>query len=85
MDIHEAAHSGDIKESDSGLEFDIAAIGFSNNVITSVVDPSLTTVDQFQFEMGRKAAELLIQTIENNLMKPKTIIMDTKLIVREST
>jgi DNA-binding LacI/PurR family transcriptional regulator len=74
-----------IKEAGLKIPNDIAAIGFSNNVITSVVDPSLTTVDQFPFEMGRKAAELLIQTIENNLMKPKTIIMDTKLIVREST
>ena len=74
-----------IKEAGLKIPNDIAAIGFSNNVITSVVDPSLTTVDQFPFEMGRKAAELLIQTIENKLMKPKTIIIDTKLIVREST
>jgi DNA-binding LacI/PurR family transcriptional regulator len=74
-----------IKEAGLKIPNDIAAIGFSNNVITSVVDPSLTTIDQFPFEMGRKAAELLIQTIENKLMKPKTIIMDTKLIVREST
>jgi Transcriptional regulators len=74
-----------IKEAGLIIPKDIAAIGFSNNVITSMVDPSLTTVDQFPFEMGRKAAELLIQTIQNKLIKPKTIIMDTKLIVREST
>ena len=50
-----------------------------------MVDPSLTTVDQFSFEMGKKAAKLLIQTIQNKLIKPKTIITDTKLIVCEST
>jgi DNA-binding LacI/PurR family transcriptional regulator len=74
-----------IKEAGLKIPGDIAAVGFSNNVITTIVDPPLTTVDQFPFEMGRKAAELLIQTIENNLMKPRTIIMDTKLVVREST
>ena len=74
-----------IKEAGLKIPNDIAVLGFSNNIITSIVDPSLTTVDQFPFEMGRKAAELLIQTIENNLTKPKTIIMNTKLIVREST
>jgi len=35
--------------------------------------------------MGKKAAELLIQTIEHTLIKPKTIVMNTKLIVRDST
>ena len=76
-------------QTDKGGRFkntkDIAAGGFSNNVITLVVDPSLATVDQFPFEMGKKAAELLIQTIQNKLIKPKTIIKDTKLFVCEST
>jgi DNA-binding LacI/PurR family transcriptional regulator len=74
-----------IKEAGLKIPDDIALIGFSNDIVTSVVDPLLTTIDQFPLEMGRKAAEILIQTIENKLMKPKTIIMDTKLIVREST
>ena len=74
-----------IKEAGLKIPNDSAVIGFSNNVITSVVDPSLTTVDQFPFEMGKKAAELLIQTIEHTLIKPKTIVMNTKLIVRDST
>jgi DNA-binding LacI/PurR family transcriptional regulator len=74
-----------IKEAGLKIPDDVATIGFSNNVFTSVVDPPLTTVDQFPFEMGRKAAEIFIETIENNLMESKTIIMDTKLIIREST
>lgn len=74
-----------IKEAGLKIPNDVAAIGFSNNLVTSVVDPTLTTIDQFPFEMGRRAAEILIQTIENDLSKPITIIMDTKLIVREST
>jgi DNA-binding LacI/PurR family transcriptional regulator len=74
-----------VKEAGLKIPDDVAAIGFSNNVVTSLVDPPLTTVDQFPFEMGRKAAEMLILTIEDNSIEPKTIIIDTKLIVRGST
>ncbi len=42
-----------IKEAGLKIPKDIAAIGFTNIVITSMVYPSLTTVDQFRFEMGR--------------------------------
>lgn len=74
-----------IKEACLKIPDDIAVVGFSNNILTSVVDPSLTTIDQFPLEMGRKAAEILIQTIESDLIEPKTVIIDTKLIEREST
>jgi len=73
-----------IKEAGLKIPQDVAAIGFSNNVITPVVDPPLTTVDQFPFEMGKRAAEILILTIEDKTIVPQTIVMDTKLIVRES-
>ena len=39
---------------------DIAIIGISNNKITSLVNPQLTTINQPSFEMGKKAAEILI-------------------------
>jgi DNA-binding LacI/PurR family transcriptional regulator len=34
---------------------DIAIMGFSNNIITSFVNPQLTTIDQPSFEMGGKS------------------------------
>jgi LacI family transcriptional regulator len=73
-----------VKEAGLKIPNDVAAIGFSNNVITPVVDPPLTTVDQFPFEMGKKATEILIRTIEDKSIEPRTIVMETKLIVRES-
>ena len=74
-----------VKEAGLKIPQDVAAIGFSNNVVTSIVDPQLTTIDQFPFEMGKKAAEILMQTIQDSTTEPRTIVMDTKLIVREST
>ncbi|MBI3110372.1 MAG: LacI family DNA-binding transcriptional regulator [Ignavibacteriales bacterium] len=64
---------------------DIAIMGFSNNRITGLVDPPLTTVDQPSFLMGSTAAEILIETIEKRVTAPKTVILPAKLIVRGST
>ena len=49
---------------------------------------SLTSVEQPTFEMGKVTAELLLEQIKNNSdeTKPsKTIILDAKLNIRESS
>ena len=76
-----------IKEAGLKIPADVAIVGFSNNKITSLVEPSITTVNQPSFEMGKKSAEILIQMIENEEIKnrKKTIILETELIVRNST
>jgi len=74
-----------IKESKLKIPDDIAIVGFSNNKITSLVDPQLTTVDQPSFEMGRKSAEILLSEIEDKSIEPKSIVLNTNLIVRGST
>ena len=76
-----------IKEEGLKIPEDIAIIGFSNTKISSVVNPSITTVNQPSFEMGKKASDILIELIEinNRMIEPKTIVLKTELIVREST
>ena len=74
-----------IKEAGLRIPGDVAIMGFSNNKITSLVDPPLTTVDQPSFEMGRKSAELVIDIIEDKMIEPQTIVLDAKLIERAST
>jgi LacI family transcriptional regulator len=74
-----------IREARLKIPDDIAIMGFSNNRITSLVDPQLTTVDQPSFEMGRRSAEILIKMIEDKVIEPKTVVLDTKLIIRGST
>lgn len=66
---------------------DIAFVGFSNDPLSEVVDPALTTVDQFGFEMGKRACELLIQNINGKDAKPEpqTLVVQPKLILRESS
>lgn len=66
---------------------DIAIVGFSNEPFSELVTPSISTIKQPGFEMGQKAAELLIKQIGSKT-KPKnyeTIMMETELIVRNSS
>ena len=66
---------------------DISIIGFSNEPFSEVVTPSISTIKQPGFLMGRKAAELLIKQInsKNNLTEFETITLPIELIIRESS
>jgi LacI family transcriptional regulator len=69
---------------------DIAVVGFSNWLFSSMTDPPLSSVDQPGFEMGQEATKLLIRQIgvkskEDIDPKPETKILKTKLVVRESS
>lgn len=76
-----------INEAKLRIPEDIAIVGFSNNKITSLVNPPITTVNQPSFEMGKKAVEILIEMINNrqgNYQK-KTVVLEAELIIRGST
>ena len=66
---------------------DIGIIGFSNEPFSEVVTPSISTLKQPAFDMGVKAAQLLIKEIEDkgHPESHQTIIMPTELIIRESS
>lgn len=66
---------------------DVLIVGFSNEPFSEVVTPSISTIRQPGFEMGQKAAELIIGQIKTK-DKPtefQQIIMPTELIVRQSS
>ncbi len=66
----------------------IAVFGFSNWLMSSVVSPTLSTVNQPAYEMGSTALELLLNEIENNRdSEPGShceYILPTELVIRES-
>lgn len=67
----------------------ISVVGFSNWFMSSVISPTLTTIDQPGFKMGKTAFKQLykeIKAIKNKKPKaPKIITLETALIEREST
>ena len=42
---------------------DISVAGFTDGLVATVTDPPLTTVSQHGFELGKKAAEILLDRI----------------------
>ncbi len=66
---------------------EVSVIGFSNEPVSEVIEPSLTTINQFGLKMGKKACELLIRIINGEALKPheKNEIIKPELILREST
>lgn len=76
-----------LKKNGFKIPEDVAIVGFSNNPITEYVTPSITTVDQPAYEMGKLSASILISLIRDEEIQyeSKTISLPSKLIVREST
>lgn len=76
-----------LKKNGISVPDDIAVVGFSNEAISAVIEPSLTTINQSGFEIGKRAAELLISQITNgpeNVINEK-IVIQASLIERDSS
>lgn len=72
---------------DKGIRIpeDFGIVGFSNEPFSKVVSPSITTIAHPGFQMGQKAAELILNQIEHKEKIFKTTVMPTELIIRESS
>ncbi|PTX62261.1 LacI family transcriptional regulator [Kordia periserrulae] len=68
---------------------DISIVGFSNWFMSSAITPSLTTIDQPGFEMGKMAFKQLFKELKAKKKKkpivPKIIELETSLVKRDST
>ena len=66
---------------------DVAIVSFNDEPICNIVTPTLTSVSQPTFEMGKMAITLLINQIENPncFDKPEVIVFKTELKIRESS
>ncbi|MBC5647734.1 LacI family DNA-binding transcriptional regulator [Christensenella tenuis] len=65
---------------------DISVVGYDDIPIAKLFLPALTTVSQPQYQIGRKATELLIRTINKEPIEEaeKSIVITPELIVRET-
>jgi DNA-binding LacI/PurR family transcriptional regulator len=63
---------------------DVSVIGFDDIPLASYFDPPLTTFRQPMEESGRRAARLLIETIQNPDRPPEQVLTHARLIERAS-
>ena len=66
---------------------DIKIISFSNLQTADLLNPSLTTITQPAYEIGREAASVLFQLMENKGMPQRygDVVLNSELIIRNST
>ncbi|WP_299337885.1 LacI family DNA-binding transcriptional regulator [uncultured Psychroserpens sp.] len=76
---------------DRGIKIpnDIAIVGFSNWFMSSAITPSLSTIDQPGFQMGKIAFKQLYKELKaikkGKEIHPKIIELETSLVKRNST
>ena len=74
--------------SEAGLKVpdDIAVVGAGNVHYSDFLAVPLTTVDQGTSEIGRRAADLLIERIAaKRAQRPKKVLIEPRLVIRRST
>ncbi len=79
----------ELKDQGVDIPNDIAIIGFGNWFLSSVITPSLSTVAQPSYSMGKIAFNTLFSQLkrrkENQHIEHETIILPTEIIVRASS
>ncbi|MBJ6368390.1 LacI family DNA-binding transcriptional regulator [Snuella sedimenti] len=76
-----------LEENNIAIPNDIALVGFSNETFTSLIKPSISTVNQRSERIGTLAAETFLKRVNDTNWKPKLnkIIVDSELIIRDSS
>jgi len=66
---------------------DLSVVGFSNEPFTQFLEPSISSVDQSPVEMGKMAAKVFLEQIENDssVNVPNDVVLPANLIVRKSS
>ncbi|MBU3744409.1 MAG: LacI family transcriptional regulator [Sediminibacterium sp.] len=75
-----------IKKKGLQMPEDIGLVGFNNEPVTSLVTPSISSVEMPSFELGKAAAKLFIETMHNQEnMDHIDRVLSPKLIIRDSS
>lgn len=65
---------------------DIAVVGFGDEFMAAMIEPSLTTVDLHPYRIGQQAARLILEQIrEKEAFQPRTFVISGDLIIRQSS
>lgn len=76
-----------LKEHGINIPGDIAIVGFNNDAIGKLIEPTLTTINYPGMDMGEIAARNLINHLKgiSNMHHTNTIIVHSELIIRKSS
>jgi LacI family transcriptional regulator len=73
-----------LKDNGFSIPGDMAVFGFSNEPFTKLIDPPLSSIEQFPYKMGETAAQLLLEEVKDKNFLPRTIEIMPEMMVRKS-
>ncbi|MGB5822940.1 MAG: LacI family DNA-binding transcriptional regulator [Proteocatella sp.] len=73
-----------LKENAIKVPADIAVMGYDNIYISEFIEPPLTTVEQKIYEIASKVTQMLIAKIEGEKIEETEILIEPRLIIRET-
>jgi DNA-binding LacI/PurR family transcriptional regulator len=74
-----------LREQSVKIPEEVAVAGFSGTVLSTIVYPQLTTVEQPFEKMGQTAAELILEKIKHPEAPNRTVALDAEMRLRAST
>jgi DNA-binding LacI/PurR family transcriptional regulator len=74
-----------LREQSVKIPEEVAVAGFSGTVLSTIVYPQLTTVEQPFEKMGQTAAELILEKIKNPKAPNRAVVLDAEIRLRAST
>jgi DNA-binding LacI/PurR family transcriptional regulator len=74
-----------IKKSGLRIPEDVAILGFNNENMSEFVEPSLSSIEHPAHDIGMAAADLVINHIFYNDYAPEKRVINSRLVVRNST
>lgn len=74
-----------LRESGKKIPEEVAIASFSGTELSTIVYPQLTTVEQPLFQMGKTAAKLILEKIQDPLSPNRSVVLDADIKMRAST
>ena len=64
---------------------ELSIIGFSDENVLHFTEPKLSTISQHSLDIGEKSVKILVDKIEKNKSEILTKVINTKLVLRQTT
>lgn len=74
-----------LREAGKKIPEEVAVASFSGTELSTIVYPKLTTVEPPLYQMGKNAAELILEKIKNPASPNRSVVLDAEIKMRAST
>ena len=76
-----------LKEQTNSFLRSILVVGYANQPVSTYMQPTLTSIDQDAYKIGQKSIEMMLKFLSGDNLKKEnnTVLLETKLIIRQSS